>query len=69
MARKNNYHELSEQEQQTYRFAVASILFHNEWNKIIMPIQHVNGFALEMVHAVNLTIDLNPIVNLDKEMD
>lgn len=70
MAKKNNYHELTEQEKETYRFAVVNIVLNNEREKRIMHGSQVNGFALEVVHAVNITIDFNePIVNLDKEMD
>ena len=69
MAKKNNYHELTEQEQQTYRFAVVSIILNNDMQSRIMHPTQVNSVALEMVHAVNLTIGLNPIIELQKEMD
>ena len=69
MARKTNYYELTEQEQQTYRFAVVSIILNNDMQSRIMHPTQVNSVALEMVHAVNLTIGLNPIIELQKEMD
>ena len=70
MAKKTNYYELTEKEQAIYHNAVIQIILQNEQTKRLMTGTNVNNFALELVHAVNLTIEHNaPIDNLEKEMD
>ena len=70
MTRKTNYYELTEQEKGMYHNAIIQIILQNEATKRLMTGTTVNNFALELVNAVNLTIEHNaPIDNLEKEMD
>lgn len=66
---KTNYHLLSETEKAIYHLACINILMENNKLMRVMSPAQVNETCLLIVRSVNVTIAVNPIIDLEKEMD